>query len=696
VISIRGWVSKSMGSVLGMKLSAVLFMLSVALAISTATAPGAVRLGPVTTFGSLGQPNDVAVNQSNGNVLVSDVSTHAVHLFVRKSASEYEQVGEITGAETPGHEPFAFAPHEPAPVAVDSSNGALYIGDIGHHVVDKFGLTGLNEYKYECQITGFHGGCHPNLSGEEGTPEPHFGETAGVAVDSHGDVYVSDFNHNEVDEFNAADGDIAQIASGLTKEPANLAIDTLGNMYLSKFDGPVQKLHIDTVTGTIEHEQASFAPGETRAVGIDPSTNKAYIDMISQISRYESSGGALLPPVTLPGMASEGVAVNGGTGEVYVSDRGHEDIAVFGPVTVPDVKTGPALEVKTTSAQLTGEVNPLGTAEASTYFEFGETKGYGTTTPAPPGVAAGTGTEFTAAAPAVVEGLIPGTTYHYRLDATNSTGILDEGEDRTFTTPPEAPKVDEPLAFASNITTSSTIFHGTVQPGNGETRYHFIFGATEAYGHALPEIGIGSGFSPVEVEQASGAVLDSGVTYHFALVAENAGGTTVGHDEMIQTLSTAPAPTTQPTINLNPVSAITPTEATLSAAVGPEGHPTKYIFELGYAPGAYETRVFGSLAGELGTSLVVATFTNLQPGTVYHFRAVAINAAGTTASPDQTFVTALFPQSITIPPTPLLVPVPPEPSTEPPGVRCKKGFVKHANKCVRKKHHRPKPKKRHR
>jgi hypothetical protein len=669
---------------LGTKLAAILLTLGVALAISATGATAAIKLGPITTFGSLAQPNDVAVNQSNGEVFVADVSTSTVHIYIRKSATEYEQVAELTGAETPEHS-FAFHGGEPAPVAVDSSSGALYIGDIDHHVVDKFVLTGPNEYKYECQITGFHAGCHSNLSGEEGTPEPHFGETTGVAIDSHGDVFVSDFNNNEVDEFTVTGGDVGQIISGLTQIPANLTIDALGNLYLSKFDESVQKLKVNVATGAIEGEQANLtAQGrETRAVGVDPLTNEAYIDQISQIYRFDSVGNAL-SPVTLPGLVSEGVAVDGGTREVYVSDRGHEDIAVFGPVTVPDVKTEPASEITDTSALLEGEVNPLGTSEASTYFEYGETTAYGATAPSPPGDTAGSGTEFTAATPAKIEGLVPGTIYHFRLDATNSAGVPNEGEDLTFTTPPEAPKVDEPPAHAANVTSEGAVFHGTVQPGNGSTAYHFVYGTTEAYDHALPSIGIGSGFDPVEVEQATGTALAPGTKYHFALIAENAGGMTVGHDETIETASTAPAPTAQPTINLERANVITQTEVVLSASIDPESHATTYAFELGYAPGAYETRVFGSLAGEPEASSASATFTNLQPGVVYHYRVVATNAAGTTATGDQTFATAQFPQSIAIPSTPLLVPTPVFPAVRY-GTTCKKGYVKHGNKCVRKK-----------
>ena len=97
--------------------------------------------------------------------------------------------------------------------------------------------------------------------------------------------------------------------------------------------------------------------------------------------------------------------------------------------TAPDATTGDATEVTQVSAKVNGTVNPKGRATAYT-FQYGPTTSYGAqTTPAN----AGAGTTATPVS-ATLTGLAPGTTYHYRLVATNSDGQTTVGADRTFTT----------------------------------------------------------------------------------------------------------------------------------------------------------------------------------------------------------------------------------------------------------------------
>lgn len=98
--------------------------------------------------------------------------------------------------------------------------------------------------------------------------------------------------------------------------------------------------------------------------------------------------------------------------------------------TAPAVTTNAASGVTSSGATLNGTVNPEG--DATTYqFEYGTSTSYGSTAPASPG-SAGSGTTAVNES-AAVSGLSPSTTYHYRLDATNSTGTTDGG-DQTFTT----------------------------------------------------------------------------------------------------------------------------------------------------------------------------------------------------------------------------------------------------------------------
>jgi hypothetical protein len=100
----------------------------------------------------------------------------------------------------------------------------------------------------------------------------------------------------------------------------------------------------------------------------------------------------------------------------------------------PSAATGAATGVTDTRATLSGTVNPHG-QETTFRFQYGTTTAYGKQTPP---AAAGSGSGE-ASVSAFLSGLAPGTTYHYRLSATNASGTT-VGADRTFTTIP-APRL---------------------------------------------------------------------------------------------------------------------------------------------------------------------------------------------------------------------------------------------------------------
>jgi hypothetical protein len=94
----------------------------------------------------------------------------------------------------------------------------------------------------------------------------------------------------------------------------------------------------------------------------------------------------------------------------------------------PGVNTGGASKVTSTSAHLSGTINPRG--QGTTYsFQYGTTTKYGGTTPA---ASAGAGTKAIAVG-ADIGGLQGAKTYHYRLVASSPGGVVS-GSDRTFKT----------------------------------------------------------------------------------------------------------------------------------------------------------------------------------------------------------------------------------------------------------------------
>lgn len=94
----------------------------------------------------------------------------------------------------------------------------------------------------------------------------------------------------------------------------------------------------------------------------------------------------------------------------------------------PRATSGRATALTASSATLLGSVYP-GDQETYCYFEYGPTASYGASTPT---VAAGTGKE-TLHLSTPVSGLMTDTTYHYRLVASNASGV-SIGADRTFAT----------------------------------------------------------------------------------------------------------------------------------------------------------------------------------------------------------------------------------------------------------------------
>ncbi len=108
------------------------------------------------------------------------------------------------------------------------------------------------------------------------------------------------------------------------------------------------------------------------------------------------------------------------------------------PTLPPAVTTGAASGVTSGGATLAGTVNPRG-APTSYRFQFGPTAAYGSQTAA---VAAGAGASAQAVS-AVVSGLSPSTTYHYRIVASNDLGTTNGG-DATFTTPAAAAIITPP------------------------------------------------------------------------------------------------------------------------------------------------------------------------------------------------------------------------------------------------------------
>jgi hypothetical protein len=296
----------------------------------------------------------------------------------------------------------------------------------------------------------------------------------------------------------------------------------------------------------------------------------------------------------------------------------------------PAATTGPTTAVGASTATVTGIVNPGG--KATTWrVEYGTSTTYGSTTSS---MSAGSGSSDVDVS-ANLTGLKAGTTYHYRIAATNADGT-SHGNDAVFTTltPPDAV-----TGTASSVTTSSATLNGTVDANGRATTFYFEYGSSTSYGTQTAVKNAGSATTPQPVATGISG-LQAGHTYHFRLVAKSDAGTSVGKDSSFTT-SSAPA------VGTGDVSSVTPTTAVLRGTVTPNGLSTTWWFEYGLTTG-YGSKTSNQSAGSGTTARSVsATAGSLKPNNVYHYRLVAQNSSGRTYGSDRTFSTSSSPMVLT-------------------------------------------------
>ncbi|HET6570588.1 MAG TPA: hypothetical protein VFG58_03770 [Solirubrobacterales bacterium] len=305
--------------------------------------------------------------------------------------------------------------------------------------------------------------------------------------------------------------------------------------------------------------------------------------------------------------------------------------------TLYTVVTEPATDIGGTHATLNGAVNPEGVEPEECFFEWGETSPYAETTPC-----AETPAEIgSGASPVAVHADITGLTpqhtrYNYRLVVVFSPSETLQGFNREFNTPNTV--ITE---AATGVTPTEATLNGSVNP-DGATITECVFewgppkSSTESiqpYPETVPCVpGPGSitGTSPVAVH-ADITGLHTGTTYHYRLKATYSGfGTFAGADTTVLT--------TGPAIEASWAEDVVLGEATLKAKINPEGSATTYRFEWG-TDASYGSESAESSAGSGGAREVSAFIAGLQPGTTYHWRAVAENANGVNDGPDHVFVT---------------------------------------------------------
>jgi subtilisin-like proprotein convertase family protein len=218
--------------------------------------------------------------------------------------------------------------------------------------------------------------------------------------------------------------------------------------------------------------------------------------------------------------------------------------------------------------------------------------------------------------------IIPSGTYYLGVQNSNVT-TATYAINVTFHLLPAAPLLY--TLPATSVADVSATLNAAAIPNGLPTAVYFGYGLTTNYSFYSPSTAITNNLTVTNLVATGVTNLLPGAIYHFQAIGTNALGTNYGGDLTFTNLVDLPTVITAPATN------ITATTATLEAIVNPGGAATTLYFEYGLATnGLTNFSATLSLTNNLNsTNFWGLGVTNLTPGSVYYFQAVATNSSGT-------------------------------------------------------------------
>ncbi len=623
---------------------------------------GRTALAPIT--GPAGRelqlPLFAAVDSSSGDVYVDDYSGGVLDKFKPTGGLEeaFGVKGQLTGLEVP------------TGVAVQQSTGDLFVAVRGSEKVMQYTSAGvlLGSFKV--------------------LPDP----LDSIAVDSTGDVYVDQEG-----------GPVAEFPAGKRTEPITVvgggadavAVDqSTGKVFVSESGGQeIAELQPDGTLIEMFAGGGELGAQGSYGIAVNETTHTVYAS-----NRAEGSGGIFTLGTPRFALSIEKTGTNTGAGEVVstpvgiacgahcrasfgegtkvklkqtagagsvfkgwegceAEPGGECEITISAAETVkatfdetpapPLVESESSMAVTSTTAMLAGSVNPKNETPTLCAFHYAVAEallasGPGVAECVPHAAELGSG-NTDVGVEASLAGLVPNTTYYYRLAAANGLG-KSEGPvpAQQFLTLPNPPSVQ--TGEASPVTPYTAVISATVNPSaqghpaQDDTTYYFQYSTDESFSNQTPltPANVGEGTTPVTV-QASLEGLEPNTTYHYRILATNNLDTTpqlaTGATQAFRTVVTPPI-LTEPAAN-----GVAQSTATIDATLNPQGLPTRWELSLGTAPGMLQSVAAGHTSTSEPQSLAIA-LASLQSGVTYYYELSAQNAGGSTETPVLAFTTA--------------------------------------------------------
>jgi NHL repeat len=548
----------------------------------------------------------------------------------------------------------------PRGVAANPSNGHIYVGDSINQRIAEFNALGqfvkawgwgVDTGAAELQTCTEASGCQVGLLGS-GPGEFTEGSPAGVAVDSTGDIYVTDRglpSNRRVQKFDRKGNFLLMFGGEVNKTKVEAGGASEGEENLCPSDPG------DVCQGGSEgtgHGQFGFWPVTGDRIAIDdngtPSVadDKVYVGDSGRIQHFDTEGH-YQGEIPLPGNTVHSLATDS-KGNLYYIGDGELGVHKISPAGAPgspetfelEDPDGTPVVPSAVAVDVLGDVYAIGPSnysggkEMDPIFEFD---------PSGEVIAEFGKGEFSEQSTGLATNFCAGSKAPGNLYATNPN--LNDSYLLAYGTDPVgcfAAKTGE----ANPIEEHAATLNGAVNPrGLTVTECFFEYGTSTGYGHLAqcedPGAGeIGTGNEPVPVH-ADISGLEKGTVYHFRLLAKIGGETETGADATFKTLG-------PPAISDDRAVSVTSSEATLKALVNPEGFETEYHFEYTTLAAFEESGFTGAqstattqVGGGRGDRPAVANLKGLTPGTVYSWRIVAANSSGTTEGAAHTLFTYL-------------------------------------------------------
>jgi len=249
---------------------------------------------------------------------------------------------------------------------------------------------------------------------------------------------------------------------------------------------------------------------------------------------------------------------------------------------------------------------------------------------------------------ASLSGLLPNTTYYYKLRATTGNfypSPIYLGGIQSFTTlaPATNPTITQGLQLLTKSDTTARLILGGFASENTDANVTFQYGTTQSYGSEVthPDTFLAYTTGSPDIELQS---LLPNTTYHVRAKIFNSAGATYSVNYQFTTLplGTEPSFSDSPTAQL-----VTLNSAQLHAGTINSGNADATItFEYGLTT-SYGSTTTQTVSANTISSLL-SNISNLLSGTEYHFRITAQSVYGSVSTADSTFTTASGPEAKSI------------------------------------------------